>query len=317
MDAVKIAKEVILQEAAGLSLLAQELDDSFERAIRLLENCSGRIIVSGMGKSGHIARKISATLSSTGAPSCFLHPAEASHGDLGMIGSNDVIIVLSNSGETPEISDLVAFCCRSGIPIVGVTSKRSSSLARASSIQIIMPNYAEACGIGVVPTTSTTMMLALGDAIGITLMRRRRFSAVDFRSYHPGGKLGARLATVDDVMVPLPDLPLVTSGALMSDAIITMSEKGFGILGVVDGEELVGVITDGDLRRNIDGLLGRIAGDVMTKSPLRVCAGSLAVEAISIMQRERVGAIFVVEDINSMRLVGMIQIKDCLRLGVI
>ena len=263
-----IARRVIAEEAAGLNALADALGDGFEETVDIILAAKGRVIVSGMGKSGHIARKIAATLASTGTPAQFVHPAEASHGDLGMVTSGDVVLALSNSGEAPELAHLVAYTRRFNIPLIALSSRKDSTLSKQSDIRINIPRLGEACGTGIVPTTSTTMCLAVGDALAIALMEARDFTPENFREFHPGGKLGAQLLKVGDLMHKGKAVPLVGIKTPMSDVLLTISQKGFGVAAVLDDDgQLVGVVTDGDLRRHMDGLLNRTAGEVMTASP--------------------------------------------------
>lgn len=312
------ARRVIRTEATALSQLADGLDDAFDRAVDLLLNASGRVIVSGMGKSGHIARKIAATFASTGTPAHFVHPAEASHGDLGMMAQGDVALVLSNSGETPELADLVAYTRRFSIPLIGVASRADSTLLRQSDVALVLPQAEEACGEGIVPTSSTTMTLALGDALAIALMDFREFTPENFRDFHPGGKLGARLSRVRDLMHTGFDVPLVSDSATMGDALIEISQKGFGVVGVVDSQNcLMGIITDGDLRRNMDGLLAMTTRDVMTAAPTTILPGALAEEAVAVMNQREITCLFVVEDQEECSApLGLLHIHDCLRAGL-
>ena len=314
MDAyLNTARQVIRTEAEGLAQLAASLDDSFNQAITLILAAKGRVIVSGMGKSGHVGRKIAATLASTGTPAQFVHPAEASHGDLGMVTQGDVALVMSNSGETPEIADIVAHTRRFGIPLIGVAGREGSTLLRQSDVALLLPPAPEACGTGVVPTTSTTMTLALGDALAVALMEHRRFTPEHFRAFHPGGKLGARLAKVGDLMHG--DMPLVAEDAPMSEALLMISQKGFGVTGVTDAQgRLAGVITDGDLRRNMAGLLERRAGEVMTRDPRVIAPDELAESALALMQSRRITCLFVVSD---GRPCGVMHIHDFLRAGLV
>jgi len=251
---VDTARRVIRTEADALTALEASLDDSFAGAVDLILQASGRVIVSGMGKSGHIARKIAATLASSGTPAHFVHPAEASHGDLGMMAQGDVALVLSNSGETPELSDLVAYTRRFRIPLIGVASRRESTLLKQSDIALVLPKAPEACGVDIVPTSSTTMTLALGDALAIALMEHRQFTPEHFREFHPGGKLGARLSKVEDLMHSGAAMPMVRQDAPMADTLLEISSKGFGVVGVQDTDgSFAGIITDGDLRRHMQG----------------------------------------------------------------
>ncbi len=312
---VASARRVLALEAEGLTALADSLGDAFAAAIERLHGVDGRIIVSGMGKSGHVARKIAATLASTGRPAQFVHPAEASHGDMGMITRADAVIALSNSGETPELADLIAYTRRFGIPLVAMTGRPGSTLAVQADVALVLPRVNEACPLGLAPTTSTTMMLALGDAIAVCLLERKGFTAADFQIFHPGGQLGRRLLMVSDLMHSGERLPLITADRPMSEAIVEMSAKSFGCVGVVDDDgRLVGIVTDGDLRRHMgDGLLGQTVGAVMTRGAKSIRSGALAAEALRILNTLSVTSLFVVED---GRPVGLVHIHDCLRAGV-
>ncbi len=312
------ARQVITQEAAALETLAAQLDGSFDAAIDLILNATGRVIVSGMGKSGHIARKIAATLASTGTPAHFVHPAEASHGDLGMMTRGDVVLVLSNSGETPELADLVAYTRRFGIPMIGVASRADSTLLQRSDIAIVLPQLGEACGTGVVPTTSTTMTLALGDAIAVALMKHRDFTPEKFRDFHPGGKLGAQLSKVADLMHAGDAVPTVKADTPMSEALLTISQKGFGVVGVLNKDgRLVGIVTDGDLRRHMDGLLDHNAGEVMTPNPSTIAPQALAEEALALMNSRKITCLFAVDPNDQGQVSGILHIHDCLRAGIV
>lgn len=313
-DTLATGRRVIRREADALDILADGLGDSFSQAVDLLIASTGRVIVSGMGKSGHIARKIAATFASTGTPAHFVHPAEASHGDLGMVARGDVLIVLSNSGETPELADILAHAKRFGIPLIGVAGRPGSTLLRQSDAAILLPDAPEACDTGIVPTTSTTMTLALGDALAIALMEHRAFTPEHFRMFHPGGKLGARLLKVRDLMHDDP--PLVSAETSMGDALLVISRRGFGVVGVTgqDGE-LVGIITDGDLRRHMDGLLSMTAGQVMTASPKTIGPDALAGEALAAMNDRKITCLLVT-DTGGTTATGIVHIHDCLRAGV-
>lgn len=311
------ARGVITAEARALGVLADQLGDGFAQMVGAILQAPGRVIVSGMGKSGHIARKIAATLASTGTPAHFVHPAEASHGDLGMLGAGDVVILLSNSGETPELADMITYTRRFRITLVGVASNPDSTLMRQADIAVPLPREGEACGTGMVPTISTTMTLALGDALAVALMQHRRFTPADFREFHPGGKLGAALARVRDLMHAGDALPLVEMDTPMGDALLEISSKGFGVVGVRDGDgRLAGIITDGDLRRHMDGLLDQTAGAVMTRGPRSITAGALAAEALAEMTERtpRVTCLFVLD--SDSRPEGLLHIHDCLRAGL-
>lgn len=314
------ARRVIATEADALSALAHALDAQFARAVSLILNARGRVIVSGMGKSGHIARKIAATLASTGTPAHFVHPAEASHGDLGMLAEGDVVLLLSNSGETPELADMITYTRRFEIPLIGVASRPESTLLQRCDVAITLPQHPEACGTGIVPTSSTTMTLALGDALAVALMEHRRFTPDKFRDFHPGGKLGSQLMRVRDLMHGAGDLPVVPSGTAMSEALLIMSQKGFGVVGVVaDSAILKGVVTDGDLRRHMnDGLLNLTADEVMTQTPRTIGPDALAEEALAMMTQRspQVTCLFVVDPAQSRRVVGLLHIHDCLRAGL-
>jgi arabinose-5-phosphate isomerase len=314
---IATGQRVIGIEAAALADLAATLGPSFAEAAAMLLAARGRVIVSGMGKSGHVARKVAATLASTGTPAMFVHPAEASHGDLGMITAEDVVLLLSNSGETPELADLIAYTRRFGIPLIGVAREPESTLLRQSDLAIVLPKAPEACSVGLAPTTSTTMTMALGDALAVALMEHRRFTPEDFRGLHPGGRLGARLAKVADLMHTGEEMPLTTSEAPMAEALIEMSRKGFGVVGVVgDGGRLVGIITDGDLRRHMEGLLGRSVEAVMTRSPRTIATTALASEALGVMNAKKITTLFATAPEAPDRPAGVLHIHDCLRAGV-
>ena len=312
-----VARRVLGLEAGALTALADALDQSFTAALDLLQAVTGRVIISGMGKSGHVSRKIAATLASTGTPAQFVHPGEASHGDLGMITGKDAVVAISNSGRTAELGDLVAYTRRFAIPLIAITGRAGSTLAVAADVALILPQVDEACPMGLAPTTSTTMTLGLGDAIAIALLERRGFSAEDFQLFHPGGSLGRKLLKVRDIMHDGDELPLCLSETRMADAILTMTAGRFGCVGVVDGEGgLLGIITDGDLRRHMDpDLLSLRAGDVMTGEPKTIRPGALAAEALRVMtMREHpITSLFVVEERSPS---GIVHIHDCLRAGV-
>ena len=312
-DYIETARRVIRTEIAGLERLADGLGDSFQRAIEVILSARGRVIVSGMGKSGHVARKIAATLASTGTPAQFVHPAEASHGDLGMVTQGDAALILSNSGETPELADLVAHTRRFAIPLIAVASPPESTLLRQADVALVLPAAEEACGRGIVPTTSTTMTLALGDALAVALMEHRQFTAEHFRTFHPGGKLGALLSKVGDLMHS--DMPLIGESAPMADALLVISQKGYGVTGVTDGSgALVGIITDGDLRRHMQGLLDYRADEVMTRDPRTIAPDALAEAALAEMQDRKITCLFAV---RGGRPEGILHIHDCLRAGLV
>ena len=313
---VAVARRVIRAEISGLESLAQRLDEAFAAAVALCAAARGRIVVTGVGKSGHVGRKIAATLASTGTPAQFVHAGEASHGDLGMIGANDAIVALSNSGESAEFADIIAYSRRFQIPLIAVTGGGESTLAAAADAVLLLPPAAEACPMGLAPTTSTTVMMALGDALAIALLERRDFSSSDFRVFHPGGRLGRRLLRVSDIMHGLSELPLVSPTAPMSEAILVMTARSFGCIGACDGEgRLIGVVTDGDLRRHMGAsLLARPVAEIMHRSPKTIAAAALAAEALGLMNRTAITSLFVVD--GEGRPTGFLHMHDCLRAGV-
>lgn len=312
---LSLGKQVIDIEIAGLTALDECLNDNFVHIINIIFQTKGRMIISGMGKSGHIGRKIAATLASTGTPSYFVHPAEASHGDLGMITESDCVIALSNSGETQEILNLLNYCKRFSIPLIGITQKPHSTLHELANYALIIPNKKEACPMGLAPTTSTTMMLALGDAIAICLLHKRGFSSTDFHKFHPGGKLGAQLMRVEDLMHVGEAMPIVVAQTPLSEVLLCMTSKSFGCAGVVNADhQLIGIITDGDLRRHMtESLLTKTAIDIMTQSPKTISQRALASEALGIMNNLTITSLFVVEEKQP---IGIIHIHDCLRIGL-
>ncbi len=312
---LRTARQVVTDEARALEVLAESLDEHFAEAVQLILQATGRIIISGIGKSGHIGHKIAATLASTGTPAYFVHPAEASHGDLGMVSKGDVVLAISNSGEAPELANLLAFTRRFGIPLIGLSSKPESTLMKQADVHLLIPSLGEACGFGMVPSISTTLTLAMGDALAIALMKYRDFKPEDFRAYHPGGKLGAQLSTVRDLMHE--DLPLVTAGTPMSEALLVMSQKSFGVVGVTDhAGRLLGIVTDGDLRRNMDGLLTKNTEEVMTENPMTIAPSAMAEEAVAIMNDRKITSLFVVDPDTNGPALGLLHIHDCLRVGL-
>jgi arabinose-5-phosphate isomerase len=318
-EAVRSALNTLATEAAGLTALSAAIADGlgkpFAAAIEQIRSVSGRVIVTGMGKSGHVGRKIAATFASTGTPAYFVHPGEASHGDLGVISKDDVIIALSWSGETAELRDLTDYAKRFSVALVAVTANAASTLAKAADIALVLPAAKEACPLGLAPTTSTLMQLALGDALAVALFESRGFTALQFKEFHPGGKLGASLTFVHDIMHQGSSMPLVVLGTRMSAALVEMTGKGFGCVGVTDtGGALVGIVTDGDLRRHMrDDLLSTPVENVMTKSPRSVRPDQLAAEALEILNSRKVTALFVVENTKP---VGLVHVHDLLRIGV-
>ena len=318
MADIEVAKRVLQQEISGLKALEDALDEKFSELVNkvyaTVHTYNGKIVLSGMGKSGHIAHKIAATLASTGTPSVFLHPAEASHGDMGIIANNDIVILLSNSGETPELKDIIAYTKRFGIFLVGIARRKTSALLEAADIGFALPDTPEANSVNA-PTTSTTMMLAFGDALAVTLLEKHGFETSDFKNLHPGGKLGASFTLISDVMHTGEEIPLVLEQDKMDDVLLKIAGRKFGCAGVVDGKgALLGIITDGDLRRHMDAkLLTKTAVEVMTKSPKTIRPRALAVEALKIMNEKRITALFVTENSKP---AGIVHIHDLLRAGV-
>jgi arabinose-5-phosphate isomerase len=314
---VATGRRVLRTEADALSALAASLDQSFADAVDRIAETDGRVIVTGMGKSGHIGRKIAATFASTGTPALFVHPAEASHGDLGMITQSDLVLALSNSGETPELADIVAYCRRFRIPLMAIVGRVESALSRAADLVLSLPSHSEACPMGLAPTTSTTAMLALADALAIALLERKGFDANQFGELHPGGKLGKKLIKVKELMHRGVDLPLVGPETTTADAILEMTAKCLGCVGIVSAAgDLLGIVTDGDLRRHMSpDLLQRPAIDLMTPGPRTIRPDALAVEALAVMNSpdRPITVMFVLE---GCRPVGILHMHDCLRAGV-
>lgn len=313
-DDIKAAKKVISVEIEGLKAIEKWLGDDFVKALDIMSAARGRVVLSGMGKSGHVGNKIAATMASTGTPAMFVHPGEASHGDLGMITRDDVVILLSNSGETSELKDIISYCSRFAIPLIGIVRRKTSVLVDASNVALVLPEVPEACHVNA-PTTSTTMMLALGDALAVALLERRGFGNDDFKVFHPGGKLGSAFLKVKDIMHSGHEIPLIESGHPMSEALLVMTEKRFGCVGVVDKKGLLlGVITDGDLRRNMSSeLIKQNVDAVMTKNPTTIKKESLVTEALRVMEG-KITNLFV---LDNKKPVGILHIHDILRAGVI
>jgi arabinose-5-phosphate isomerase len=312
------AQKAISTEMRGLEALNQALSDElnipFLQLVEKILTLEGRVIISGMGKSGHIGRKIAATLASTGTPAYFVHPAEASHGDLGMITPQDLILALSWSGETRELGDMINFAKRFNVPLAAFTSNAHSALGKAADFLLALPKAEEACPIGMAPTTSTLMQLALGDALAVTLLEARGFSSLDFKAFHPGGKLGASLRYAREIMHKADALPLAPLGTTMAEAIPLMTQKGFGCLGIMQGETLIGIITDGDLRRNMHpNLLQSPVESVMHKHPLTARPEQLLSELLELLNRNKITAVFVCENAKP---VGILHFHDLLRAGV-
>jgi arabinose-5-phosphate isomerase len=316
INPVEIARGVLSLEIRGLEALRDSLGKGFEETLALLKAARGRIIVTGMGKSGHIAHKIASTFSSTGAPALYVHPAEASHGDLGMIARDDVILALSKSGETPELGDLLGYAARFSIPVAAITGGKNSALAKAAKALIVLPKADEACQETRAPTTSTTMMMAAGDALAVALLREKGFTATDFHDFHPGGNLGAALRRVKDLMHGLEATPLCLETATAREAIATLNDGGFGCVGLIDAKgRLTGILTDGDLRRKF-GMIdpARPVREVMTKAPKTVGPEALAGDALALLSRSKITAVLVVEDGKP---VGLLHVHDCLSTGVL
>ena len=311
-----VARRVLGIEAAALAALGAALDASFDRAVEALFGAKGRVIVSGMGKSGHVGAKIASTFASTGTLAQFVHPAEASHGDLGMIGPGDAVLMLSNSGETRELADMILHTRRRGIPLIGIASRPGSTLLKAADVALVLPPAEEACPMGLAPTTSTTMMLALGDALAVALMERRGFNRDQYKDFHPGGSLGAALMTVADLMHTGDAMPLVAETATVDEAVQVMSAKRFGCTGVTDGAgHLTGILTDGDMRRRFgENLSGKAVTAAMTKGPKTVAATALASEALALLNRAQITTLFVVDGAG--KPVGLLHIHDCLKAGL-
>lgn len=315
IDHTIIGRKVIEQEASALTALAQVVGGEFNDAVELIYNQATRLVVCGIGKSGHIAKKIAATLSSTGTPSIFVHATEASHGDLGMVTDKDVVLLLSNSGESTELNGIIEYCKRFAIPVIGITSEAASTLGKASTINLILPKVVEASAIDA-PTSSTTMMLALGDALAVALHEMRGFTKADYRVFHPAGKIGAKLITVAEIMHTGESVPLVHEEASMLDAVLEISRKRLGHVGVISTEfELIGIFSDGDLRRHINSdMKNTKITDVMTSAPITINDSNiLALEALGIMNRKAITALFVLEDKKP---IGIVHMHDILKFKI-
>jgi arabinose-5-phosphate isomerase len=312
-DVLKFGREILHDEARALDALADNLGHSFEEAVRLVLECKGKLIVSGLGKSGHVARKIAATFASTGTTATFLHLAEAIHGDLGMASAGDVAILISQSGETAELEPVIDHFNHAAIPIIAITGNSTSMLAEAATAALALPHWAEVGPESVAPTTSTTMTLALGDALAMSVMRQKGFTRSDFGRLHPGGALGARLKPVSRLMHSGDALPLTRQNASMHEAVVEMSAKRLGIIGVIDDDSyLIGAITDGDLRRHIEQGLDHRAAEFMTRDPKTIGADALVDDAITAFEEHRITALFVVEeDAKGKKPVGVLHIHDC------
>ncbi len=317
-SAIDIARQVIQTEIRGLEDLANSLSGEFEKAVERLTTLSGRVVLTGVGKSGHVARKIAATLASTGTPASYIHPTEASHGDMGMITQEDAIIALSRSGETKELGDMIAFSQRFDIPLIAITADAQSTLAKAAHHALILPNAPEACAETRAPTTSTTLQMALGDGLAIALLGAKGFTANDFKTFHPGGKLGASLLSIGDIMHSGDDLPLIDHTDSVANAVKTMSEKGFGCVGICKDKRLIGIITDGDIRRHLTGdcnIARKSVSDIMTPQPKTTTADETAAAALRRMTdgKVQIMQLFVTEGEAP---IGIVHMHDFLKAGL-
>lgn len=314
---ISSAKRTIDKEVETLRIMEDELgnNDNLSKALDLMQNTKGRVVVTGMGKSGHIGHKIAATLASTGTPAFFVHPGEASHGDLGMLTNDDVVLAISNGGESKELSDIIVYCKRYGIPLISMTKNPDSSLGRAGDILLKLPDHGEACPLGLAPTSSTTATLVLGDILAVCLLERKGFSKLDYKQRHPGGKLGAILQKVSDLMHTGKEMPIINKDATMKEALLEMSAKMLGSVGIVDTDgKLIGMITDGDLRRCMsDNILSKNVAEIMTKNPKTTTPDILASELLKILNENKITQMFVID--NGMP-VGIIHIHDCFNAGV-
>lgn len=320
---VDTAVHVLKSEAHALTALADTIDESFIAAVSAVHDMkaqgkNGRLIIAGIGKSGHVARKIAATMASTGTPSYFVHPGEASHGDMGMITENDVVLMLSNSGENNELSDLIHYTRRYNITLIAMTGNADSTLAQYSDICLLLPPMGEVCPNGLAPTTSTTMMIAYGDALAIALLERMGLTPEQYKVFHPGGKLGQKLLKVSELMIEGDDLPIATDDALMDEVLLTLSEKNLGAVLIFGDGSLAGIVTDGDLKRHMaPDLLQKPARDVMSTEPKSIAADALAVEALEIMTKvpgQYITSLIVKDEYGAV--VGLIRLQDCLQAGV-
>lgn len=314
-DAITVAQDVLQKESAALATMAKELPADFVSAVEAILNVKGRVVISGVGKSGHIGRKIAATMASTGTPSYFVHGAEASHGDLGMVTPDDVCILISNSGETAELRDITLYTRRFNIPLIAISSKINSTLMQAADHKLNLPPVPEVCSIGKAPTTSTTLTLALGDALAVAVMEQRGFNADQFQTFHPGGKLGSQMSQVHQLMHGVDSLPIVAANDDMSEVLLTMTSKGFGVAMVVENGKLKGLISDGDLRRNMSDLMGKTAGEIASTDPVTIQPDLLAVQALAILNERKISSLAVTDDGGVP--VGIIHIHDLLRAGVV
>lgn len=313
---IEIMKETLRSEAQSMMQLAESLGSECEQVVDVLMNIKGKVVISGMGKSGHVGKKIAATMASLGTPSFFVHPGEASHGDLGMISSNDAVIAISNSGESKELGDLIAYTRRWKVPLVAISKNPESTLGAAADYNFSLTYDKEACPMGLAPTTSTTLTLALGDAIALALLERKGFNKDDYGNFHPGGKLGSAVMRNEKIMHDNYDLPLVQTGSSVKEGINMISEKQLGCVGVIDNEEkLIGIITDGDIRRHLDqDIMNKSVDDIMTRNPVTTTKSMLAGEGLSIMNDKEITCLFVIDAEN--KPIGIIHMHDYLKNGV-
>ena len=312
--AIRSARRVLTTEANAIHKMVEHLPDDFPNVVDLVLKTKGRVIISGVGKSGHIGRKISATLASTGTPSYFVHASEASHGDLGMITEDDIVVLISNSGETQELRDILLHTRRFNIALIGISSKINSTLLQSADFKLNLPDLPEACAIGMAPTTSTTLTLAMGDALAVAVMEQRGFGSEDFLKNHPGGKLGAQLSRVAELMHKGDKVPTVDADTAMSDVLLSMTSKGFGITGVVKDGTLLGVISDGDLRRHMGNLMEKTAGEIASLDPVTATPDLFAAKALAILNERKISVLMVVDEAK--RPIGIVHIHDLLRAGV-
>lgn len=318
--AIEEARQTIGIEIAGLHALAASIDERFVAVVDLVKRCKGRVIVTGIGKSGHIGQKIAATLASTGTPAFFVHAAEAAHGDLGMVGAEDLVIAISNSGESTELQAIIEYCRRFHVKLVAMTARPGSALGRNADAILLLPDAAEACPLSLAPMTSTTMSLVLGDALAAVLIRARDFRRDDFAKFHPAGKLGAQLLRLFEVLDRLPhlrDVPRVKATSPMPEVISAISQGQRGITAVYEGESFAGVVTDGDLRRAMTdrSIFDKMAADIMSRDPRRIGADRLAVDALALCDEHRISAVFVMD--AEEKVAGLVQLKDLLQLGIV
>ena len=312
---INVGKEVIKTELIGINKLYKSIDTSFEKAVRALSKINGRVIVTGVGKSGHIASKIASTMSSTGTPSQYCSPTDMSHGDLGILSNNDAIVIISNSGNSDELTSILKFAKTYSVLTIGISSNKKSELVKSSDIALLTPNSKEACSIGLAPTTSTSIALILGDALSVALMNLKKFKLTDYKKYHPAGSLGAKMLQVKDIMHKKSKMPIVSSNASMKIILIEITKKSLGHVGVINKkDELIGIITDGDLRRNMNkNFMSLTAKDIMTLNPKLINEKDLMLEALKVMHANKITCLFVVGKNSKKIPIGILHIHDCLR----